>query len=107
MRFAGKYKNVRVKEDGITFDSKAEAKRYKQLKLMQMMGQICDLKVHPRYPIVVNDVKVCTYVGDFEYRDHRGTHVEDVKGVKTSVFKLKAKLMKVVKNVDVECVRIS
>lgn len=99
-----KYRNIRVVEDGITFDSKAELRRYRELKLMQQMGQICDLKVHPRYPILIDGVKVCTYIADFYYMDVNGPHTEDVKGVRTNLFKLKAKLMKVVNGIEVECV---
>jgi hypothetical protein len=102
---AGKYKNTKVKDDGYTFDSKAEHKRYGELKLMRSQGLICNLIVHKRYPILVNGEKVCTYIGDFEYQDQQlRMHVEDVKGVETDVFKLKAKLMKVVNGIDIELI---
>ena len=44
-----KYNNSRVVEDGITFDSKAEYKRYKELKLLQATGEVIEIEVHPTY----------------------------------------------------------
>lgn len=35
-----KYKAVKTTVDGIKFDSKAEARRYTQLKLLERAGQI-------------------------------------------------------------------
>lgn len=91
-----KYGNKRIEGDGYVFDSKAEAARYWTLRLEQKAGLITCLDVHPRY-----DLKVCDYVADFRYR--RGNHlvVEDVKGVKTPVYRLKKKLMKLFHNIDV------
>lgn len=104
-RNPGKYKNTKVKDDGYTFDSKAEHNRYCELKLRRSIGEICNLIIHKRYPIVVNGEKVCTYIGDFEYQDQQlRLHVEDVKGVETDVFKLKQKLMKVVNGIDIELI---
>lgn len=101
-----KFGNVKVKADGYTFDSKAEEKRYQELKLLKATGLICNLIVHPRYPIKINGMKVCTYVGDFEYQDQKLVrHVEDVKGVETREFKTKAKLMKAVHQITVEIIR--
>jgi hypothetical protein len=98
-----KYRNVRTVVDGIAFDSKAEAKRYAELRLMLDAGTIYGLRLQPRYPLTVNGVKVGTYVADFAYVDAAGDDVvEDVKGVRTPVFKLKAKLMKAVHGITVE-----
>jgi hypothetical protein len=66
-------------------------------------GTIYGLRLQPRYPLTVNGVKVGTYVADFAYVDAAGDDVvEDVKGVRTPVFKLKAKLMKAVHGITVE-----
>ena len=91
---ASKYKNVKTEIDGITFDSIKEAKRYQELKLLVRAGIIKVLVLQKPFPIVVNGVKICTYKCDFSYygQDGRET-VEDVKGVRTAVFSIKAKLM--------------
>jgi hypothetical protein len=90
---ASKYGNRRVSVDGINFASKKEAARYGELKLLQGVGEITDLKLQPRYPLKVNGKLVCTYVADFEYQDGPlSVVVEDVKGHKTEVYKIKAKL---------------
>ena len=89
-----KYRNKPTEVDGIKFASKAEARRYSDLKLLERAGEISDLKLQPRYPLTVNGLLVCTYVADFDYveaRDER-TVTEDVKGVKTKDFIIKAKL---------------
>ena len=93
-----KYNARKVKLDGYTFDSKAEARRYEYLKLLCRAGEIRDLKVHPRYqlldPFTCKGVKYrgISYIADFEYTENNRLIVEDVKGVKTNVFRLKEKL---------------
>jgi hypothetical protein len=90
-----KYNSRHVLLDGHRFDSQAEADRYDDLKLFQRIGVVADLVVHPRYGLEVAGVKICTYEADFSYRDEFGNFiVEDVKGVETAVFKIKAKLFK-------------
>jgi hypothetical protein len=89
-----KYRNVRTEVDGIKFASKREAVRYSQLKLLERAGEIRNLLLQPRYPLVVSGQHVCTYVGDFQYDDEGlGRRItEDAKGVKTKDFIIKAKL---------------
>ena len=65
-----------------------------------------NLKLQPRFIITVNSQKICTYVADFEYDleslDGTWEHViEDAKGVETTEFKLKKKLMKAVNNIEI------
>lgn len=91
---ARKYGNKPTEVDGIKFASKAEARRYSQLRLLERAGEIANLTLQPRYPLAVNGVLVCTYVADFDYTDNN-THrlvTEDTKGVKTKDFVIKAKL---------------
>lgn len=89
--------------DGITFDSKAEAKRYGELKLLEKRGEITDLELQPRYDLAVEGVKLGFYKGDFRYRDRAGAlHVEDVKGVRTPLYALKAKLVKALHGIEIE-----
>jgi len=89
-----KYNAVKVQVDGIKFDSKAEARRYGQLKILEGQGEIRQLRIHPRFPLEIDGQLICTYVGDFAYREP-GTPleiVEDTKGMETDEFKIKAKL---------------
>jgi hypothetical protein len=62
-----KYGNVKTEVDGVLFDSKAEAERYGELKLMERNGEITDLQLQVRYPIEYNGALICTYVADFVY----------------------------------------
>ena len=99
--------NVSRKEDrtvdGIVFASKKEAKRYGELKLLELTGAIRDLRLQPKFPCVVNGVKVCDYIADFWYVDSETGHavVEDAKGMKTPVYKLKAKLVEAVHGFEI------
>lgn len=101
MRLAtiSKYRARRTAVDGIIFHSKKEAHRYEELKLLQQAGEIEKLATQPRYPIMVNGQKICDYIGDFFYIEPPGTLnfiVEDVKGYKTPVFKIKQKLFEAI-----------
>ena len=89
-----KYGAVRTAVDGITFASKREAGRYSELKLLERAGEIAELTLQPKFPIWIDGVKVCTYIADFRYVDlSRGiTVIEDVKGMRTPVYKIKKKL---------------
>lgn len=87
--------------DGVRFPSKLEALRYADLKFQERAGLIRDLKLQPKFelqPKYTNangdKIRAITYVADFSYFDvERGCQVvEDAKGVKTEVYKLKKKL---------------
>jgi hypothetical protein len=104
-----KYKNIKTVVDGITFSSKAEAKRYGELKLLEKAGEISDLELQPRYALEMagfetgEAVKVATYVADFSYFTKDGDFiVEDVKGFRTEVFKLKKKMVKAQYGIDIQ-----
>lgn len=96
-----KYNARKAQEDGYTFDSLMEQRRYRELKLLQQAGLITGLEVHPRYPLIVNGVKVCVYEADFRYTQNGRQVVEDAKGVKTDVYKLKRKLMRAVHGIEI------
>lgn len=87
----GKYNAKRVECDGITFASIREAKRYKELKLLEKAGVIHNLELQPEFPISINGIKCFTYKGDFVYFDDNKRVVEDVKGMKTPIYRLKKK----------------
>nr|UVX84565.1 MAG: Protein of unknown function (DUF1064) [Bacteriophage sp.] len=93
-----KYHAKRTSVDGITFDSKREADRYLVLKSMEEDGAIEDLRRQVRYELVpAFDVdgrhyRPVYYVADFVYREDGREVVEDVKGMRTDVYRLKSKL---------------
>ncbi len=95
-----KYKNKKVTIDNITFDSKKEARRYEELKLMEKTGLITNLVLQPRFTLqekfIYNGTtyRKIDYIADFSYirTEDIVFVVEDVKGLKTDVFKLKEKM---------------
>jgi len=93
-----KYRNVpTIGPDGTRFASKAEAARDAELQMLAKGGLISDLVRQPKFPLVVNGVKVGTYIADWQYRERIGLKatlsvVEDKKGVRTRAFDLKWKL---------------
>lgn len=98
-----KYKNIKTVVDNITFDSKKEADRYCDLKLLLKKGIISDLKLQRRFDFHINDVNLGFYKADFVYRDcqkGRGV-VEDTKGFQTPIYNLKKKLMKALHGIDI------
>lgn len=92
MRYS-KYRNKPTIVDGLRFASKREANRWKELCILQKAGKISRLQRQIRYPLVVNGEIVATYIADFVYDENGMEIVEDVKGVRTDVYKLKKKLM--------------
>ena len=96
-----KYRNKETTIDGITFQSKREATRYSELKLLQRAGEIFDLQRQVPFTLIpkqTRDGKVierpCVYKADFVYKEKDGTEVvEDVKGVCTKEYRIKKKLM--------------
>lgn len=98
-----KYRAKRTECDGIVFASKKEAKRYWELRLLERDGTIEELQIQKRYDLhSLGGVKVCSYVADFVYRAKQRNLfgwneelvVEDVKGFRTPLYRLKKKMMK-------------
>lgn len=96
-----KYRNERVMVDGLLFDSKREARRWGELQLLEKVGEIQHLRRQVRYDLTVKGVRVGQYVADFVYTKHNRTVVEDAKGVRTQVYRLKRKLMQAIYDVDI------
>lgn len=104
-----KYKAQRTTINGHTFASKAEARRYAELWLLNDKGLIQNLEVQPSFvlaPCVKYDGSTRSkpalrYVADFSYIENDKLIVEDVKGMETPVFKIKRHLMKHVYKIDV------
>src|SRR3990167_9782276 len=96
VRPRSKYGAQPTEVDGIRFASKKEAHRYAELKLLEKAGEIRDLELQPRFPLEVQGAVIAEYRGDFRYQERsyegtcRGcwrTRVEDVKGVRTPVYR--------------------
>lgn len=96
-----KYRNEKIVVDNIKFDSNREGQRYLDLKMLERAGEIKDLRL--QYKFILQDgyvgptgkkIRPITYVADFVYYDiKKGCMVvEDVKGMRTDVYKLKKKL---------------
>ena len=79
--------------DGIKFDSKLEAARYKILKGKEEDGEIEQVEVQVPYHCVVEGKKICKYIADFRYWCKDQYVVEDTKGIVTQIFSLKKKLV--------------
>lgn len=112
-----KYNSRKVAVDGIAFDSVKEARRYKQLKLLQLAGEISDLRLQVPFELVPAQYerstsvysrgakkgqpkrgrcieKAVTYFADFVYSEHGRRIVEDAKGMRTKDYVIKRKLFR-------------
>ena len=111
-----KYHSKKVTVGGITFDSKKEADRYAELKMLERLGVIHSLELQKKYelipaqklpiPVVSKNCmkkveKAITYKADFVYVRDGQTIVEDVKGMRTEVYKIKRKLMLYIHGIQV------
>jgi Protein of unknown function (DUF1064) len=109
-----KYRAIRTVVDGITFASKKEAARYSVLLLRQKANEIKELKLQPCFDITIGGEKICTYRADFSYKELDREHVnkggsaywrdvvEDVKGFKTPVYRLKKKLVHAIFRIEIQ-----
>ncbi len=120
-----KYKNKKTLTfDGILHDSRKEANRWTELKLMLRAGEIEDLRRQVKYELIPAQYEVTErysrngkrlkddrklvekpvyYIADFVYIDKRTGKevVEDTKGVKTKDYILKRKLMLYIKGIRI------
>lgn len=122
-----KYGNKKVIIDGLVFDSKREAKRYKELKLLERCGAIKDLKRQVTFELIPVQrekstrvytkgrkkgqpiegkviEKAVTYIADFTYIDSATGKmvVEDSKGMRTRDYILKRKLMLYIHGIKIQ-----
>lgn len=111
MAWNNKYKNKKVVIDGLVFDSKREAKRYGELLLLEKVGAITNLQRQVKYVLIPAQrepdtvgarggihkgkliEKECAYFADFVYQQDGETVVEDTKGMRTTDYVIKRKLM--------------
>ena len=94
--FARKYGNLKING----FDSRKESDRYTELKLLEKAGVISDLRTQVVFELIPRQIykgkfaeHPVRYVADFVYTEDGETVVEDVKGMKTDVYRIKKKLM--------------
>lgn len=85
------------------FDSKKEAQRYAELKILERAGIIKELRTQVPYELIPKNDKyrAVAYVADFVYIKDGKTVVEDSKGFRTDVYKIKKKLMYHVYGIEV------
>lgn len=91
-----KYAAIACDVDGHTFDSRREGRRYLQLRLLEQAGVITDLQLQPVFHLhAQGGVEVGKYIADFRYTDvATGEKVtEDSKGVRTAIYRWKARHM--------------
>lgn len=102
MRLDGyqKYSARKAEVDGHVFDSRAEGRRYQELRILEAAGEISDLTLQPEFVLQEAFLyrgqreRAIKYRGDFQYLENGQVVVEDVKGYAPEVFKLKAKLFR-------------
>lgn len=82
--------------DGVRYASQKEATRCEELRLLERAGHIRNLTLQPKFPLIVEGVKVATYIADAAYFENNARVVIDVKSkpTKTPVYRLKIKLLK-------------
>ena len=106
-----KYHAVKTEVDGIVFASKKEAKRGKELRLLQKAGEITELKEQVKFTLVPRQddksgkciFRAVTYTLDYQYRDRDGVmRYEDVKGYANDRWPMKRALMLWIHDILVE-----
>jgi len=101
-----KYGNTRSSYNGRVFASKHEASAAAQLDMLRFAKdpkqRVGSVEYQYRMPIVVNGVKICDYIADFFVKFADGhIEVQDAKGFRTDVYKLKKKMVKAVYGYDI------
>lgn len=106
----GKYGNEKCTLNGAQFDSKAERKRWAELRLLAKAGYVSNVRRQVPFELIPQQrlangrvLRSCVYVADFLYRDEREGRevVEDVKGAVTPEFRIKRKLMLFVHGIEI------
>lgn len=106
-----KYHSKKVTINGITFDSRKEAKRYNELALLEKAGHIENLQRQVKFVLIPAQrepdsigkrggkikgkliERECAYIADFVYYENGEMVVEDTKGMRTKDYIIKRKLM--------------
>lgn len=90
-----KYGNKQTVLNGKVFDSRREARRFMELDLMQKAGLISDLRLQVPFELIpkIGSERAVYYIADYVYKENGETVVEDCKGCRTDVYRIKRKLM--------------
>lgn len=111
MAYGNKYHNKKVTYKGIKFESKKEMQRYKDLELLESTDYICNLELQKKFLLQEGytnakgkKIRPIYYIADFYYYDYvdKKWVVEDTKGVRTEVYKLKKKLFEYKYNLTID-----
>ena len=119
-----KYHNKKVTSyDGVQHDSKKEARRWCELKLLQKAGKISELQRQVEFELIPAQYETyeryskkgekladgmrtverkCCYIADFVYTENGQRVVEDTKGVKTKDYIIKRKLMLYIHGIEIK-----
>ena len=99
-----KYGARKIEVDGEKFDSAKEYRRWCELKILERAGVITELKRQVSFELIPKQKgeRACTYVADFTYYQDGEYIVEDAKGLKTDVYRIKKKLMLWVHNIRIK-----
>ena len=118
-----KYHNSAVIVDGISFQSRKEARRWRELKLMESAGMIHGLTRQKKFVLIPAQrepdtvgkrggrkkgaviERECSYIADYVYYDKNGKMVvEDVKSsaTRTKDYIIKRKLMMYIYNIKIQ-----
>lgn len=93
------------------YDSKKEAYRAAELKLLEQSGEISDLREQVVFELIPKQLdsegkcieRSLKYKADFVYKDKEGNDVvEDVKGMRTTEYVIKRKLMLFLKGIRIK-----
>lgn len=107
-RAKSKYGNHPMIIDGIRFDSTKEGHRWLELQTLQKAGVISNLQrqvkfeLQPEFYFEGKKERAINYVADFTYYENGEYIVEDVKGVKTDLYKDKRKRMKYIYGIKIK-----
>jgi hypothetical protein len=98
-----KFRNKPTTLGGLRFSSRAEAKRYGELLLLERAGAITNIVCQPVVPLIINGMIIGRYIGDFSYNQDSALIIEDVKSpaTRTPLYRLKKKLVKALHNIDI------
>ena len=98
---AHKYRAKPIVIDNVRFASQREGNRYRELMLLFRAGAIRNLEIQPEFEFELKGKPIFRYIADFAYFEGERRVVEDVKGVKTPVYRLKKKLIEAQFNIQI------
>lgn len=90
-----KYGNRRINTEDGWFDSQRELKRWQELKLLERAGEISDLKRQVDFELIprMGPLRKIVYRADFVYMQDGKKVIEDSKGYRDRVYRLKCRMM--------------